>query len=69
MEHILSLYPFTEIYPFPEIFIFGDFNVHHQLWFSSTFTDHFGELAFNLGILHNLEQLVQHPIHIPDRPV
>ncbi|MPC82378.1 hypothetical protein E2C01_077042 [Portunus trituberculatus] len=38
----------------------------NQLWLSSPFTDHPGELAFNFGILHDLEQMMQHPIHIPD---
>ncbi|MPC17837.1 hypothetical protein E2C01_010704 [Portunus trituberculatus] len=42
-----------------EISILGDFNVHHQLWLSSPFTDHPDELAFNFAILHDLEQLVQ----------
>ncbi|MPC24674.1 hypothetical protein E2C01_017761 [Portunus trituberculatus] len=58
---ILSLYPFVDIS------IIGDFNVHHQLWLSFPFTDHPGELAFNSAILHDLEQLVQHPTRIPDR--
>ncbi|MPC17220.1 hypothetical protein E2C01_010069 [Portunus trituberculatus] len=61
VEHILSLYPFTEIS------ILGDFNVHHEFMLSSPFTDHPGELAFNFAILHDLEQLVQHPTCIPDR--
>ncbi|MPC39085.1 hypothetical protein E2C01_032605 [Portunus trituberculatus] len=60
VEHILSLNPLAEI------FILGDFNIHHQLWLSSSFTDHPGELAFNFAILQDLEQLVQHLIHIPD---
>ncbi|MPC44391.1 hypothetical protein E2C01_038064 [Portunus trituberculatus] len=60
VEHILSLYPFVEIS------ILGNFNVHHQLWLSSPFTDHPGELAFNFAILHDLEQLVQHPTRVPD---
>ncbi|MPC58684.1 hypothetical protein E2C01_052691 [Portunus trituberculatus] len=51
MEHILSLYPFVEIS------ILGDFNVHHQFWLSSPFTDHRGELAFNFAIFHDLEIL------------
>ncbi|MPD01537.1 hypothetical protein E2C01_097069 [Portunus trituberculatus] len=55
MEHILSLYPFVEIS------VHGDFNIHHQLWLSSPFTDHSDELAFNFTILHDIEQLVQHP--------
>ena len=61
VEHILTLFPFTEIS------ILGDFNVHHQLWLSSLFTDHPGELAYNFAMLHDLEQLVQHPTRIPDR--
>ncbi|MPC69991.1 hypothetical protein E2C01_064225 [Portunus trituberculatus] len=61
VEHIVSLYPFAEIS------ILGDSNVHHQLWFSSPFIDHPGELAFNFVILHDLEQLVHHPTRIPDR--
>ncbi|MPC33958.1 hypothetical protein E2C01_027329 [Portunus trituberculatus] len=50
-----------------ETSILGDFNVHHQLWLSSPFTDHPGELPFNFAILHHLEQLVQHPTRILDR--
>ncbi|MPC85353.1 hypothetical protein E2C01_080123 [Portunus trituberculatus] len=61
VEHILSLYPFAEIS------ILRDFNVHHQLWLSSPFTEHPGELALNFGILQDLERLVQHPTSIPDR--
>ncbi|MPC33157.1 hypothetical protein E2C01_026501 [Portunus trituberculatus] len=61
VEHILSIYPFTEIS------ILGDFNAHHQLWLSSPFTDLPGELDFNFAILHDIEQLVQHPTRIPDR--
>ncbi|MPC29408.1 hypothetical protein E2C01_022638 [Portunus trituberculatus] len=60
VEHILSLYPFEETS------ILGDFDVYHQIWLSSPFTDHHGELAFNFAILHDLEQLVQHPTRIPD---
>ncbi|MCP3678980.1 MAG: hypothetical protein GY782_01260, partial [Gammaproteobacteria bacterium] len=61
VEHISSIFPFAEIS------ILGDFNVHHQLWLSSSFTDHPGEQAFNFSLLHDLEQLVQHPTRIPDR--
>ncbi|MPC65531.1 hypothetical protein E2C01_059668 [Portunus trituberculatus] len=61
MEHILFLYPFAEIS------ILGDYNVHHQLWLSSPLTDHPGELTFNFAILHDLQQLVQHPTRILDR--
>ncbi|MPC56030.1 hypothetical protein E2C01_049978 [Portunus trituberculatus] len=59
IKHILS-------YPFAEISILGDFNVHHQLWLSSPFTDHPGKLSFNFAIPHDLEQLVHHPTRIPD---
>ncbi|MPC91206.1 hypothetical protein E2C01_086225 [Portunus trituberculatus] len=62
VEFILSLKPFVEIS------ILGHFNVHHQLWLPSSFTDHPGELAFNFAILHDLEQPVQQPTCIPDRP-
>ncbi|MPC82039.1 hypothetical protein E2C01_076682 [Portunus trituberculatus] len=60
VEHILSLYPFADIN------ILGDFNVPHQLWLFSPFTDHSGELALNFAIFYDLEQLVQHPTCIPD---
>ncbi|MPC46953.1 hypothetical protein E2C01_040685 [Portunus trituberculatus] len=58
VEHIPSLYPFVKIS------ILGDLGVHRQLWLSSPFTDHPVELAFNFAIIHDLEQLVQHPTHI-----
>ena len=61
VEHILSHFPFAEIT------ILGDFNVHHQLWLSSPFTDQPGEHAFNFAILNDLEQLVQLPTRVPDR--
>ena len=61
VEHILSISSFAEIT------ILGDFNVHHQLWLSSSFTDQPGEQAFSFAILNDLEQLVQHPTRIPDR--
>ncbi|MPC64517.1 hypothetical protein E2C01_058634 [Portunus trituberculatus] len=35
--------------------------------FHLPFNDHPDELAFNFAILHDLEQLMQHPIPIPDR--
>ncbi|MPC92345.1 hypothetical protein E2C01_087428 [Portunus trituberculatus] len=47
--------------------ILGDFNVHHQLRFSSPFTDYPDELTFNFAGLHDLEKLVPHPTRIPDR--
>ncbi|KAG0709979.1 hypothetical protein GWK47_023744 [Chionoecetes opilio] len=61
VEHISSHFPLAEIS------ILGDFNVHHQLWLSSSFTDQPGEQAYNFSILQDLEHLVQHPTRIPDR--
>ncbi len=61
MKHILTHSPFAEIS------ILGDFNVHHQLWLSSSFTNLPGENAYNFALLNDLEQLVQHPTRIPDR--
>ncbi|MPC63367.1 hypothetical protein E2C01_057466 [Portunus trituberculatus] len=55
------------LYSFAEISILGDFNVHHQLWLSSTFIDHPGEVAFTFAILHDLKQLAQHPTLISNR--
>ncbi|MPC33156.1 hypothetical protein E2C01_026499 [Portunus trituberculatus] len=37
--------------------------------FSSSFPDNPGELAFNFAILHDLEQLVQHPTRSPKAEV
>ena len=51
VEYILSHFPYAEIS------ILGDFNVHHQLWLSSSFTDQLDEQTFNFAILHDLEQL------------
>ena len=61
VKYILSHFPYAEIS------ILGDFNVHHQLWLSSSFTDQPSEQTFNFAILHDLEQLVQFTIRIPDR--
>ena len=50
MEYILSHFSYAEIS------ILGDFNVHHKLWLSSSFTDKPGEQeAFNFTILHDIE--------------
>ncbi|MPC22831.1 hypothetical protein E2C01_015859 [Portunus trituberculatus] len=38
-----------------------------SFWLSSPFTGHPGELAFNIAILHDLEQLVLHRTCILDR--
>ncbi|MPC60969.1 hypothetical protein E2C01_055031 [Portunus trituberculatus] len=48
-----------------EISVLGDFNIHHQLWLFSPFTDHPCELACNFSTLYDLEQLMQHPTGIP----
>ncbi len=61
VKHILTHSPFAEIS------ILGDFNVHHQLWLSYSFTDQPGEHAYNFALLNDLELLVQHPTRIPDR--
>ena len=61
MEHILTNFPFAETS------ILGDFNVHNQLWLSSSVNDQSGEQAFNFAIRHDLKQLVQHHTYIPDR--
>ena len=62
VDYILSHFPYAEFFT-----ILKDFNVHHQLWISSSFTDQPGEQTFNFAILHDLEQLVQFPTRIPDR--
>ena len=63
LEQILSSFPFSEI------ILLGDFNVHHSQWLSSNSpTDDEGKLTFEFAILNNLEQLVQFPTRIPDRP-
>ncbi|MPC50632.1 hypothetical protein E2C01_044461 [Portunus trituberculatus] len=46
VEHLRSLYPFTEIS------ILGDLTAHHQLWLSSPFTGNPGQPPF---ILHDPE--------------
>ena len=61
VEYILSHFPYAKIS------ILGDFNVHPQLWLSSSFVDQPGEQAFNFDIFYELDQLVQFPIRIPDR--
>ena len=61
MEYNLSHFHYVKIS------ILGNFNVHHQHLLSSSFTDQHGEQAFNFAILHDLEQLMQFLIRIPDR--
>ena len=54
-------------FSYAEISILGDFNVHHQVCLSFSFTDQPGEQTFNFAILHDLEQIVQFSTRIPDR--
>ena len=61
MENIQSHFPYAEVS------ILADFNVHHQLWLSSYFTDQPGEQTFNFIIPYDLDQLVQFSTRIPDR--
>ena len=61
VEYILSHFPYAEIS------ILGNFNVHHQLWLSSFFTDKSDEQTFKFAIHHDIEQLVQLPTRIPDQ--
>ncbi|MPC35465.1 hypothetical protein E2C01_028888 [Portunus trituberculatus] len=37
-----------------------------KLWLPSPFPDYPAELVFTFAILHDLEQLVQHPTRTPD---
>ena len=62
VDYILSHFPYAEIS------IVGDFNVHHQLCLSSSFTYQPDEQTFNFVILHDLEQLVQFPDGLRDTP-
>ena len=49
------------------VFVFGDFNVHHKNWFtSSSGTDRPGELCYNFSISNDLTQMVNFPTRIPD---
>ncbi|MPC51216.1 hypothetical protein E2C01_045059 [Portunus trituberculatus] len=61
IEHILFLFPFAETS------VLRDFKVQKRLWLSFPFSGYPDKLAFNFAILHDLEQLVQHPSRIPDR--
>ncbi|MEL7065004.1 MAG: endonuclease/exonuclease/phosphatase family protein, partial [Bacteroidota bacterium] len=54
-------------HPNAEILYIGDFNVHHTEWLSSTHNDAGGREAYHFSLLHDLEQIIQHPTRIPDR--
>ena len=55
------------INPSANVFAFGDFNVHHEDWFTySSGTDRPGELCYNFSISNDLTQMVNFPTQIPD---
>lgn len=60
MEHILKRFPLAEI---P---IFEIFKPYHKLWLSPYFSHQHDKQTFNFAFLNGVEQLVQHPILIPD---
>ena len=53
--------------PHAEVLYIGDFNVHHTDWLKSTHTDVGGIEAFHFSISNELEQIIKHPTHVPDR--
>ena len=59
---------FQFFFPNAEIAILGTFNDHHQVCLSLPFTDYPDQLTFSLVILHDVEQLRQHPTCIPHSP-
>ena len=50
-----------------DVLYMGDFNVHYIKWLNSSTTDVGGREAFDFSISHELEQIIQHPTHVPDR--
>ena len=54
-------------HPHAEILYIGDFNVHHTEWLNSPRTDVGGNEALAFSILHEMEQIIEHPTHVPDR--
>ncbi|RVE41143.1 hypothetical protein evm_014206 [Chilo suppressalis] len=57
-----------EQFPNAELVFLGDFNAHHNLWLSSSKTDHAGISAHAFALTHDLKQLVDQPTRIPDIP-
>ncbi|RVE48375.1 hypothetical protein evm_006936 [Chilo suppressalis] len=57
-----------ERFPNAELVFLGDFNAHHNLWLSSSKTDHAGISAHTFALTHDLKQLVDQPTRIPDIP-
>ena len=55
------------INPSANVFAFGDFNIHHNDWFTySGGTDWPGELGYNLSISNDLTQMVNFPTWTPE---
>ena len=54
-------------HPHAEVLYIEDFNVHHTGWLQSTHTDVGGIEAFHFSISNELEQIIKHPTHVPDR--
>ena len=55
------------INPSANVFVFGDFNVHHKDWLtSSSGTDRSGELCYDFFISNDLTQMVNFPTRMPD---
>ena len=54
------------INPSPNVFVFGDFNVCHKDWLTSSgVTDQTGELCFSFSISNDLTHMVNFPTWIP----
>ncbi|RVE43524.1 hypothetical protein evm_011809 [Chilo suppressalis] len=49
-----------------ELVFLGDCNAHHNLWLSSSKTDHAGISAHSFALTQDLKQLVDQPTRIPD---
>ena len=49
------------------VFAFGDFTIHHNVWFTySGGTEQPGELCYNFSISNDLTQMVNFSTWIPD---
>ena len=55
-------------YPNANIFVFGDFNIHHQVWLKiSKGIDASGIYTYNFALSHSLHQIIEFPTRFPDR--
>ena len=54
-------------HPHAEVLYIRDFNVHHTDWLQSSHTDVGGIEASHFSISSELEQIIKHPTHVPDR--